>query len=483
MGRLTGRGAEQGWVGYTDFAYAPGAFALSGRRGRCDGDRAAGGAGGGGLARAMAGEKASVRGLLWLGTAGLGEVLPAPEGFWRELARRYFSRLCLARDAAGTVAGPTEAEWGETALGAPPLPGGEYLAAGVLARLWAELDAEVAAEVARAGLPGGAGEWLHAQNPVWNQVGRVTFHLAENWRDAECPFAFMATYTERLSAQAKPQYVPLGRASQAAAGAPATGLAGEAERRAALVRLLEPVQRAAERSAFVRELVQTKRVFQAQRWTAREAYRFLREVAGLEECGVLVRLPDWWRGGQAARPAVAVTVGGNAPVGLGLGAMLDFKVGLVLDGEPISDAEWAALAALTDGLVMLKGRWVELGREKLAQVLAHWKQLEAARSQEGMSFAESMRLLAGAKPDTGAPEAGDEATRGWSRVVPGAWMREALAALRTPEAGAGTEAGRVEGYIKRIDAAQPAGGTELSARARRLWVAYLRARLEREFGE
>lgn len=46
-----------------------------------------------------------------------------------------------------------------------------------------------------------------------------------------------------------------------------------------------------------------------------------------------------------------------------------------------------------------------------------------------------------------------------------------------------TEAGRVEGYIKRIDAAQPAGGTELSARARRLWVAYLRARLEREFGE
>jgi hypothetical protein len=47
-----------------------------------------------------------------------------------------------------------------------------------------------------------------------------------------------------------------------------------------------------------------------------------------------------------------------------------------------------------------------------------------------------------------------------------------------------TEAGQVEAYLKRIEASPPtaAAGSELSARVRRLWVAYLRARLEKELG-
>ena len=43
------------------------------------------------------------------------------------------------------------------------------------------------------------------------RVGRVHFNLAENRRDAEAPFAFLATYTTRLSAQAKAQHLPVPR--------------------------------------------------------------------------------------------------------------------------------------------------------------------------------------------------------------------------------------------------------------------------------
>src|ERR1700691_4892366 len=94
--------------------------------------------------------------------------------------------------------------------------------------------------------PGGVQAWLREKNPLWRLVGRVTFHLAENKRDAERPFAFMATYATRLSAQARVQHLPLGRALQEYAGA---------KDRATLLSLLTPIQKAADRSALVKELV------------------------------------------------------------------------------------------------------------------------------------------------------------------------------------------------------------------------------------
>jgi non-specific serine/threonine protein kinase len=255
---------------------------------------------------AAAGES-SARVLIWLGTAALTLPLPPAGAFWREWARWYFTRLSREPGQAGKLPPPDPADLAERVLGAPPLPGGEYLTPEILTRLWTDLDTTVAA--AAASHAGGAGAWLHAQNPVWNQVGRVTFHLAENKRDAACPFAFLATYTHRISDQAKPQHLPLGRALQEYAGT---------NQRGALVALLAPVERAAARSALVRELVDSQRIFQPQRWLPRDAHRFLQEVPALEESGVQVRLPDWWRGGRPARPTVAVTVGGRAANGVGL---------------------------------------------------------------------------------------------------------------------------------------------------------------------
>ena len=58
-------------------------------------------------------------------------------------------------------------------------------------------------------------EFLKRRHPAWNLVGRVHFNLAENRKDEDAPFAFLATYTTRLSAEAK-----------AAASAARQGLAG-----------------------------------------------------------------------------------------------------------------------------------------------------------------------------------------------------------------------------------------------------------------
>ena len=372
--------------------------------------------------------QSSARVLLVLATRVLAVPLPPAGTYWREFGRRYLTRLCHTPDLAAAVslAPPADEELVAFADTAPPMPGAEYLRAETLRGLWGELDALAFSEIR--GTAGGAPAWLKAQNPLWHLVGRVTFHLAENKRDPERPFAFLATYTHRISEQAKPQYLPLGRALQEYAGA---------RNRAVLLALLAPVQRAAEKSALARELVDSQRVFQPQTWTPREAHRFLREIPLFEDSGLLVRIPDWWRGGRASRPTVSVTVGGARAAGLGLDALLDFKAALTLEGEAISAEEWAQIAATDAGLVLLKGKWVEVDRGKLQTVLDHWKTLESARRDGGVSFAEGLRLLAGAQPGGGAPEAAEAEVQAWSSVRAGEWLEKTLAELRAPAAAGG----------------------------------------------
>src|SRR5262249_19661726 len=158
-------------------------------------------------------------------------------------------------------------------------------------------------------------------------LGRVTFHLAENKRDPARPFAFLATFTHRLSSDAKLKHLPLAEALKTYAGA---------REQAKLAALLEPVRRAAEKSPLVQELMQTKALLAPQAWGAKAAHRFLTEAPTIEQAGVVVRLPDWWSPRKPQRAQVQVRIGAERAGSLSLGEMLDFQVDLALDGEPLT---------------------------------------------------------------------------------------------------------------------------------------------------
>src|SRR5262249_7193011 len=131
------------------------------------------------------------------------------------------------------------------------------------------------------------------------------------------------------------------------------------------------------------------------------------------------------------RPQVKVSVGDRRPGGVGADAMLDFNVSLTLEGEEISAAEWKRLLAGSDKLVLLKGKWVEIDRERLQEVLQHWKTVEQ-RAREGVSFLEGMRLLSGL-PGGGVESGDPAAVAQWTQVKAGAWLDEVLADLQRPE--------------------------------------------------
>ena len=96
------------------------------------------------------------------------------------------------------------------------MTGLEYLSEQVLANWWRDLDALARSEIKRH--PGGTQGYLRERNPQWRYVGRVTLHLAENKRNPDYPFAFLATFANGLTPQGKVKHEPLGRALQQYAG-------------------------------------------------------------------------------------------------------------------------------------------------------------------------------------------------------------------------------------------------------------------------
>jgi non-specific serine/threonine protein kinase len=303
------------------------------------------------------------------------------------------------------------------------MPGAEYLSEGLLVRLWEELREAVS--VAAAAHAGGLSGWLDERSALWHLVGRVTFHLAENKRNEEQPFAFMATYTDQLSAAGRLQHTPLGRALQTYA---------TQKNQPLLDALLQPVRAASQRSPLVRDLLESRRLFQALAWTPQEAFAFLREIPALEESGLVVKLPDWWKRKGPSRPAVVVTLDAAKAGGVGLDAMLSFKVEASLDGAKLTPEEWAQIQASPSGLVNLRGQWVELDAERLGRVMEHWKQVQAAHKAGGVSFHEGMRWLAGYSAlgigEAVAPDL--DSGREWSEIVAGKQLEEVLQKLREP---------------------------------------------------
>ncbi len=133
-------------------------------------------------------------------------------------------------------------------------------------------------------------------------------------------------------------------------------------------------------------------------------------------------------------------IGGKSPSVLGKDALLDFRVELTIDGEPLTPAEVQLLLASANGLRRLHGRWVEVDRERIASRLKHFQEAERLANEGGLSFAEAMRMLAGASIVGG--EESDGADRDWSSVTAGPWLAEALHGLRSPEGLAQVDPGR-----------------------------------------
>jgi len=307
--------------------------------------------------------------------------------------------------------------------------GAEYLKASVLQSLWQDLDSALGLELSESKC--GVQEFLKRCNAAWNLVGRVHFNLAENRKDDAAPFAFLATYTTRLSAHAKAQHLPLAQALGEYAGA---------ANKDRLLSLLLPVQRASESCSWLKAMVDAGEIFHPLRWRPSEAMQLLRDVPQLESAGVVVRMPATWQANRPPRPQVTAKVGGKLLSGVGQDALLDFRMDVTLDGETLTPAEVRELLAKSDGLALVRGRWVEVDRERLSRMMEYFGEAERVAAERGLSLRDALRMIAGADVDADDDSAASAAE--WGKVVPGPWLADTLKGLRSPEGLAGIDPGQ-----------------------------------------
>ena len=370
--------------------------------------------------------ESQARGMLYSAGEEMQAVLPASFEFARSIARLYLTNLCKTPTVEPGVPipaiPPPMDDLDRSILQAPPMTGFEYLTLEVVSNWWQDLDLLTRNEIRKH--PGGAQGYLRERNPLWRFVGRVTLHLAENKRNPEYPFAFLATFSNGLTPQGKVKHESLGRALQQYAGE---------QNREAMLNLLLPISKAAESSELIRRLVDSEEIYHPLAWSPREAYDFLKAIPRLESSGLIVRVPDWWNAQKPTRPRVSVKIDSKNSASIGIDAMMKFSVGVSLEGETLSPDEINELLEASGGLIPLRGKWVEVDREKLKEALKHWKDVEKEVRHEGISFFEGMRLLSGASLTNKEQSENLAAIHEWSGLTAGAELDSILNGLRSPE--------------------------------------------------
>jgi len=301
-------------------------------------------------------------------------------GYWRRLAAGFAKHLALTADLEElrhrvTVPAPDHV-LDELLDTAPLAPGFEHLSRPRLTEVWDALNA--AFQQAVRDHTGTVESLLHALRPDLELAGRVFFHLVENAK-GERPFAFLATYSTRVGADGATRHLPLKHALQEFG-----------DDRAKLLELLATVYRAARESKLLPDLLESGRIFQPLAFDARRALTFLRETPLYERSGIRCRIPNWWTAKRASA-ALSISVGDQRPSALGLDALVSCVPELCVGGQPISLEEARALLEETDGLVLIKNKWVEVDHEKLAQTLDAYEKARELLA-EGLSLREAMRL-------------------------------------------------------------------------------------------
>ncbi|MCK9525597.1 MAG: DEAD/DEAH box helicase [Limnochordia bacterium] len=338
--------------------------------------------------------------------------------FLAQVARRFIGRLAQTADVEftreETSVRPTTEDFRTLLAKVPFGIGTEFITEEWIKDIFSRLEQVFAGEVSV--FPGSVEDFLRARNPEVTVFGRVFFHLVENKKDEEFPFAFLATYSTGNSKNKKASHIPLQNALLEYRGQDDL-----------LLKLLSTVSSAADKSNLLSELVESGELFRPLKFSSEEAYTFLKEVPLYEESGILCRIPNWWKR-KSSSLTLSLSVGNQEPPKVGIDSLLEFDPGLYLGEEKISEEELRALLAETSGLHLIKGKWVEVDRENLQATLVAYEKAKRLAKGGGYTMAEAMRLQLNLGETLGIED--DQVA---VEVTNGEWLQEVMAKLTQPK--------------------------------------------------
>ena len=348
------------------------------------------------------------RALFSLGFSDSAKAESASLAFLRLVSTQFMRALTdlpeleIARENAEV---PLSDEISERLLNSVPFGiGTEYITQAYLRRLFSLLNEEFSEEISA--YQGTVQMFLAEKSQKLRVPERVFFHLVENEKDSAAPFAFLATYATKTE-DGVIRHMPLSYA-----------LEEFRHDRSRLLTLLSCLNQASEISPLIAQLVASGEMFHPLRFTSEEAFEFLKSVPQIEDCGIICRVPNWWKR-KYAGISVKISLGEEKPAMLGSDSLIRMQPQLSVDGVPLTPEEIEGLLRQTDGLAWLKGRWVEVNHARLEALLK-----EAEKYQGDLTLFQALRMEAGIAEDVDID--------GGIRITNGKWLSDLLARLRQP---------------------------------------------------
>ncbi len=253
---------------------------------------------------------------LWLLVLGLSDTtvpISPSLAFWREFACAWVHQartMPETEEARENLQVPLNQGDGESFLErVPPMVGIDSIGLPYLSMLWNSLTLTFQNGIR--GFKGSVEDYFSSLAPIPLHIDRIHFHLVENRRNKQRPFAFLATYSTRVDEQGHTRHQPLKFA-----------LEEYGNRSDKLLELLATVNRVAKRNTFIASLVESGELFHPVALSTQEALAFLNGLPDFEAAGILCRIPNWWKGGPK-RASVVLSVGGRQPSHIGFKALLD----------------------------------------------------------------------------------------------------------------------------------------------------------------
>ncbi|MCK5543012.1 MAG: DEAD/DEAH box helicase [Desulfobacterales bacterium] len=352
--------------------------------------------------------------LLFLGCSNNKIPLSPSLNFWRTFAQNFLEKIKKYPDIENVrhkikivyVA----KELKDIIDAAPVMTGREYLNMDLLTEKWEDLNKLFSGEIKK--FSGSVKDFFHEFSPHIHLAGRVYFHLVEN-KDENFPFQFLATYATQSEGSKK--HKPLRYA-----------LEEYKKQNEQLLELLTTVNTAAKNSDLLKRLIETGELFHHLAWDIKEAYEFLQQIHTFEHCGIICRIPDWWKK-QGAKPVIKVNLGSKEPAFVGKNALLDFKADIYIGDDPISVKEIEELLAESNGLARIKNRWIEVDKAKLQNLLTAYEKAIEINNNAGLTIREALQLQF--HPEK-LSSAGDETNL---EISNGEWLENIIKKLKQPE--------------------------------------------------
>ncbi|MFP4165258.1 MAG: DEAD/DEAH box helicase [Chitinispirillaceae bacterium] len=354
--------------------------------------------------------------MLFLGLSKPSIPLSPSLAFWREFGAAWLHQvqsdpdLDKKREEISPALDDDDAELFVERL--PEMIGSELVNTAYLSTVWNMLTQSFASKIST--FKGSVDEFFKSVAPGEVHKDRIHFHLVENRKNPDRPFAFLATYSTRIDASGRTHHQPLKLAFKE-----------YADNNSRIVELLSTVVKVSRKNSLIESLVYTGEIFRAVGLTVQEAYTFLEGVADFEASGILCRVPRWWKG-SAKKVAVSLSLGNKKPSNVGFESLLHFDASLHLDGETIKESEAEALLERAEELVLIKGRWVPVDLKSISFTLERLRQAKMLAETESVSFSDAIKLL------MGSSVGGKIAALGDVEVSCGAWLQSVFQKMTDP---------------------------------------------------